>query len=171
MDEKKQDCTKDYIIALALTVFAGVIIIGGSTLMSSRIIGGAQSCPPPNQAESQPAPQVMSTGEIGVIDIDRVMREHPLIKEGEPIAQERFKAAEEEINKLPEQERAMAWQTKNEEIMRDMQEKYVNPARKEIDETVNKVLDQNGIKTCLINTNLFRGGVDITDDVIARLQK
>ena len=80
MDEKKQDCTKDYIIALALTVFAGVIIIGGSVLMSSRIMGGAHSCPPPNQAEFQPSPQIVSAGEIGVVDFGRVMSEHPLIK-------------------------------------------------------------------------------------------
>lgn len=169
MNENKQERTKEHLTALALTVFAGVIIIGGSTLMSSRIMGGAQGCA--NQAAIQPASQIAPTGEIGVIDIDRVMREHPLIKEGEPIAQERFKAAEEEINKLPEQERAMAQQAKYEEIMGDMQKKFVEPARKEIDETVDKVLEQNGIKTCLLNTNVFRGGVDITDDVIARLQK
>ncbi len=169
MDEKKQDYTREYIIASALILFAGIIILGGSLMISSRFVGVKPENPPTSQEDLQP--QSASTGEIGVIDIDRVMREHPLIQEGEPIAKEKFKAAEEEINKLPEQERLQAWQAKNEEIMRDMQKQYVEPARKEIDETVDKVLDQNGIKTCLLNTNVFRGGVDITDEVIARLPK
>ncbi len=169
MEEKKQDYTKEYIIASALILFAGIIILGGSLLISSRFVGVKPGNPPTSQEELHP--RLVATGEIGVVDFDRVMSEHPLIKEGEAIAQERFKAVEEELNNLPEQDILFAWQTKNEEIMMDMQNKYVEPARKEVNETIDKVLDQNGIKTCLFNTSVFRGGVDITDEVIARLQK
>lgn len=186
--EEKVQKNKEY-LAIALAGVAGGIIGGMiSGHMSppictlpnqTSVVLPPQEKAAPSQAPSQtpttpPIPKTESTqssAEIAMFDFNRVMSEHPLIKQAEPLAQEKFKAAEAEINQLPEQERAAAWQKKNDEIMKEMQETYVAPAEKEINEAVDKVLAEKGIKTCLANANVFRGGVDITEEVLQKVRK
>ena len=191
MDENKTEITEEKVqknkeyLAIALAGVAGGIIGGmifghinppACTLpnQTSVVLPPQEKAAPAQTPTTPPTPKTESTqssAEIAMFDFNRVMSEHPLIKQGEPLAQEKFKAAEEEINKLPEQERAAAWQKKNDEIMKEMQETYIKPAEKEVNEVVDKVLAEKGIKTCLVNANVFRGGVDITEEVLQKVRK
>ena len=180
---------------LSVASIAGALLVG--TVFLSTGCTNNQQTPPPaqtaqqiNQAKPQapeppmapptptPKPPVheakqttpMTGSEIGVIDFDKIMEMNPRVKAGQEAMNSGFEALQKEIEKLPESERMKAWQEKQEALAKKVQDEYFTPAKEETDVFIEQVMQEKGMKALITKYALIKGGEDITDDVIAKIE-
>ena len=118
--------------------------------------------------------------QIGCVDVDKVMKESPRVKTLMTEAENKFKEAQDKFEQevaakpdMPEEERA--------KLQGDYQRKLVgiNQAtstqiRSRMDVVISEIAQQKNIDVVVANPAdqkiLFQGGIDITDDVIKKMQ-
>lgn len=113
-------------------------------------------------------------GAVGVIDYRQVMSQHPDLKDTET----KMQAAVDEVRKdfeeksagMNDQEKQDYYQ-QSQERLRQKQQELVEPIEQSVKDTVKKVADTKGLGVVIEKSVVIHGGQDITQDVIAKLNK
>ncbi len=151
--EKKQVKIISIIIAL---VFIGSVVALALTQTGSGVASAA------------------SSGNVGVIDYRQVRSQHPDLQNLET----QFNAAIEEVKKefdeksqgMNDQEKADYYQQSQQRLMQKQQE-LIEPVEKSIEAAAKNVADKKGLSVVIEKSVVIYGGQDITQDVIAQLNK
>ena len=113
-------------------------------------------------------------GAVGVIDARQVMSQHPdrqnVESQMQAAVEEVKKEFEEKSQGMNDQEKADYYQQSQQRLMQKQQE-LVEPIEQSVQDTVKKVADTKGIAVVLDKSVVVYGGQDITQDVIAKLNK
>ena len=113
-------------------------------------------------------------GAVGVIDYRQVMSQHPDLKNVES----QMQAAVDEVRKefeakssgMNDQEKQDYYQ-QSQERLRQKQQELVEPLEQSIKDAVKKSADSKGLGVVIEKAAVVYGGQDITQDVIAKLNK
>lgn len=115
-----------------------------------------------------------SNGNVGVVDRDQVMAQHPSAQNVE----NQMRAAITEVQKdFEEKSAGMNDQEKQDyyrqcqQRLQQKQQELIEPLIKSIDEAVKKVADSKGLSVVVERAVVVYGGTDITNDVVSRLKK
>lgn len=115
-----------------------------------------------------------SSGNVGVIDRDQVMNQHPDSQNIES----QFRAAVTEVQRdFEEKSAGMNEQEKQDyyrqcqQRLQQKQQELLEPIIKSIDDTIKKVASNKGLSVVIEKSAVVYGGQDITQDVVSRLGK
>lgn len=115
-----------------------------------------------------------SNGNVGVVDRDQVMAQHP---NGQNV-ENQMRAAITEVQKdFEEKSAGMSDQEKQDYYrqcqlrLQQKQQELIEPLIKSIDDAVKKVADSKGLSVVVDKSVVVYGGTDITNDVVSRLKK
>ncbi|MBO4400450.1 MAG: OmpH family outer membrane protein [Selenomonadaceae bacterium] len=115
-----------------------------------------------------------SNGNVGVVDRDQVMAQHP---NGQNV-ENQMRAAITEVQKdFEEKSAGMSDQEKQDYYrqcqlrLQQKQQELIEPLIKSIDEAVKKTADAKGLSVVVDKSVVVYGGTDITNDVVSRLKK
>lgn len=111
---------------------------------------------------------------IGVINVQKVIYEHPKYKEVLEQVQKTSKQKENEAREAVEKEsdpakKAQVMQTKRMELARE-EDRLMGPIIQACEMAVRTVAKNKGVTVVLEKTSVYFGGVDITEDVIKQLK-
>ena len=115
-----------------------------------------------------------SNGNVGVVDRDQVMAQHP---NGQNV-ENQMRAAITEVQKdFEEKSAGMSDQEKQDYYrqcqlrLQQKQQELIEPMIKSIDDAVKKTADAKGLSVVVDKAVVVYGGTDITNDVVSRLKK
>lgn len=115
-----------------------------------------------------------SNGNVGVVDRDQVMAQHP---NGQNV-ENQMRAAITEVQKdFEEKSAGMSDQEKQDYYrqcqlrLQQKQQELIEPLIKSIDDAVKKTADAKGLSVVVDKSVVVYGGTDITNDVVSRLKK
>lgn len=150
--EKKQVKIVSVVIAL--------VFIGSVVALALTQSGGIASAAP--------------SSTVGVIDMNKILMEHPDRQSAETSLKSELEAAQKEFS---ERESGMS-DTEKESYSRQLQERLANKENelmeqllKKVEDVVKQVADAKGLSIVVSKAAVVYGGTDITQDVISRLKK
>ena len=118
-------------------------------------------------------------GQIGSVDVDKVMAEAPRVKTLLTEAEGKIKEAQEKFQKdygdkeLSEED-ALKLQMDFQRKLESINQGYASQIRSRMDVVINEVAQEKNIDVVLSNSKddktIFQGAIDITDDVIKKMQ-
>ena len=118
-------------------------------------------------------------GQIGSVDVDKVMAEAPRVKTLLTEAEGKIKEAQEKFQKdygdkeLSEED-AVKLQMEFQRKLEGINQGYASQIRSRMDVVINEVAQEKNIDVVLSNSKddktIFQGAIDITDDVIKKMQ-
>lgn len=117
--------------------------------------------------------------QIGSVDVDRVMAEAPRVKTLMAEAEGKMKEAQEKFqqdsaSKELSEEEAMRLQMEFQRKIQGINQGYASQIRSRMDVVINEISQEKNIDVVLSNSKndktIFRGAIDITDDVIKKMQ-
>lgn len=118
-------------------------------------------------------------GQIGSVDVDKVMAEAPRVKTLLTEAEGKIKEAQEKFQKdygdkeLSEED-ALKLQMDFQRKLEGINQGYASQIRSRMDVVINEVAQEKNIDVVLSNSKddktIFQGAIDITDDVIKKMQ-
>lgn len=115
-----------------------------------------------------------SNGNVGVVDRDQVMAQHPNAQNVEnqmraaiTEVQKDFEAKSAGMNDQEKQDYYVQCQQR----LQQKQQELIEPLIKSIDEAVKKTADAKGLSVVVEKAVVVYGGTDITNDVVSRLKK
>lgn len=143
-----------------VSVLIALVFIGSVVALALTQSGGIASAAPAST--------------VGVIDLNKVMMEHPDMK----AAQEKFQAELEAAQKDFNEKSAGMSDAEKESYSRQTQERLANieneemgKLMKKVEDVVKQVADAKGLSVVVAKAAVVYGGTDITQDVISRLKK
>lgn len=112
---------------------------------------------------------------IGIIDPQQVLLNHPKFQDTQKRIQQVIQSKQNEAKMAIEatsdkDEQAKIYRTKRQEAATEEQ-RLMQPLFKEIDLAIRTVAKAKGLTIVLDKTQVFFGGIDITNDVIQELKK
>lgn len=116
---------------------------------------------------------------IGCVDGNKVMTDAPQIKTVMDEAQQKLQEAQKEIeaeaakNPNMSQEEMMRIQMDAQRKLAGIQQSYATQAKYKLDEVLSGIVKEKGLDVVVDNSEnnlIFKGGIDITDEVIKKLQ-
>ena len=150
--EKKQVKIVSVVIAL--------VFIGSVVALALTQSGGIASAAP--------------SSTVGVVDMNKILIEHPDRQGAETALKSELEAAQKEFS---ERESGMS-DAEKESYSRQLQERLANKESelmeqllKKVEEVVKQVADAKGLSIVVSKAAVVYGGTDITQDVISRLKK
>lgn len=118
-------------------------------------------------------------GQIGSVDVDKVMAEAPRVKTLLTEAEGKIKEAQEKFQKdygdkeLSEED-AVKLQMDFQRKLEGINQGYASQIRSRMDVVINEIAQEKNIDVVLSNSKddktIFQGAIDITDDVIKKMQ-
>lgn len=118
-------------------------------------------------------------GQIGSVDVDKVMAEAPRVKTLLTEAEGKIKEAQEKFQKdygdkeLSEED-ALKLQMDFQRKLEGINQGYASQIRSRMDVVINEIAQEKNIDVVLSNSKddktIFQGAIDITDDVIKKMQ-
>ena len=115
-----------------------------------------------------------SSSTIGVVDMNKVLMEHPDMKSVQDKLKAEFEAAQKDFS---EKESGMS-DSEKESYYRQIQERLANTENdemeklwKSVEAVVKQVADAKGLSIVVAKAAVVYGGTDITQDVISRIKK
>lgn len=117
--------------------------------------------------------------QIGSVDVDKVMEESPRVKTLMTEAESKIKEAQEKFQQDYEgkelsQEDAMKLQMDFQRKIQGINQGYASQIRSRMDIVINEISQEKNIDVVINNSAndklIFKGAIDITDDVIKKMQ-
>ena len=117
--------------------------------------------------------------QIGSVDVDRVMAEAPRVKTLMTEAEGKIKDAQEKFQKDYEgkelsEEDALKLQMDFQRKLEGINQGYASQIKSRMDVVINEISQEKNIDVVLSNSKndktIFQGAIDITDDVIKKMQ-
>ena len=117
--------------------------------------------------------------QIGSVDVDRVMAEAPRVKTLMTEAEGKIKDAQEKFQKDYEgkelsEEDALKLQMDFQRKLEGINQGYASQIKSRMDVVINEISQEKNIDVVLSNAKndktIFQGAIDITDDVIKKMQ-
>lgn len=117
--------------------------------------------------------------QIGSVDVDKVMEESPRVKTLMAEAEGKIKEAQEKFQQDYEgkelsQEDAMKLQMDFQRKIQGINQGYASQIRSRMDIVINEISQEKNIDVVINNSAsdkmIFKGAIDITDDVIKKMQ-
>lgn len=117
--------------------------------------------------------------QIGSVDVDKVMAEAPRVKTLMTEAEGKIKEAQEKFQKDYEgkelsQEDSVKLQMDFQRKLEGINQGYASQIKSRMDVVINEIAQEKNIDVVLSNAKddktIFRGAIDITDDVIKKMQ-
>ena len=118
-------------------------------------------------------------GQIGSVDVDKVMAEAPRVKTLLTEAEGKIEEAQEKFQKdygdkeLSEED-AVKLQMDFQRKLEGINQGYASQIRSRMDVVINEIAQEKNIDVVLSNSKddktIFQGAIDITDDVIKKMQ-
>ena len=117
--------------------------------------------------------------QIGSVDVDKVMEESPRVKTLMAEAEGKIKEAQEKFQQDYEgkelsQEDAMKLQMDFQRKIQGINQGYASQIRSRMDVVINEISQEKNIDVVINNSAsdklIFKGAIDITDDVIKKMQ-
>lgn len=117
--------------------------------------------------------------QIGSVDVDKVMEESPRVKTLMTEAEGKIKEAQEKFQQDYEgkelsQEDAMKLQMDFQRKIQGINQGYASQIRSRMDIVINEISQEKNIDVVINNSAsdkmIFKGAIDITDDVIKKMQ-
>ncbi len=151
---------------------------GQNTVPAKPTSPNTQVPPPmPPHNPGTPVPQRAASSEIGTIDFDFLMTQHPKFIEGQNLVNAQFDELQKEMEAARDPNKPDAppnidiekFQEKQGNIVREAEEKYAKPAKAEVDAVVEQVMQEKGMKALIAKHAMIRGGEDITGECANRL--
>lgn len=110
---------------------------------------------------------------VGVVDLERIRQEAPLVQKYKEKTEEKQKAVTEELQKAKSTMSAEEFQKKQQQSEQElnifaasMQRQFMS----EIQSNLGEIAKQKGVGIVVVKEVVPNGGIDVTDDLIAKLQ-
>ncbi|MBR5914509.1 MAG: OmpH family outer membrane protein [Selenomonadaceae bacterium] len=143
-----------------VSVLIALVFIGSVVALALTQSGGIASAAP--------------SSTVGVVDMNKVMMEHPDMKAAQDKLKAEFDTAQKDFS---ERESGMS-DAEKESYYRQIQERLANLENEEmekllkkVEDVVKQVADAKGLSIVVAKAAVVYGGTDITQDVISRLKK
>lgn len=143
-----------------VSVLIAFVFIGSVVALALTQSGGIASAAP--------------SSTVGVVDMNKVMMEHPDMQAAQDKLKTEFEAAQKDFS---ERESGMS-DAEKESYYRQIQERLANLENdemekllKKVEDVVKQVADAKGLSIVVAKAAVVYGGTDITQDVISRLKK
>ena len=118
------------------------------------------------------APTETAKTDTAVVDYEIVVNQHPKVAEAKTKMEQEYKALQESMNpdelaKLSPEER-QARIADAQKMISDKEVEFFKPIETNVNESMDAVMKEKGIKVLLDKRAVVRGGVDVTKDILIK---
>ena len=159
----KSKAKKGLVVAVSMLAFSSLLLGGCQTQGQSAVKDGAGA--------GAGNATTLKNGSIVILNYNAVMENHPKMSEAQNKMRSEYDKVRQEMKdneSLPQEERQakiMEAQANLEKLGRDT----IEPLQKEVNDAIDKVMEEKGASAVVDRKAVLRGGEDITKDVLVKL--